>query len=58
MQMENPKFKVGDRVRFLNSILYIVSRQIREEKYYYGLAESPTGEAFLTGISEEQLEKA
>lgn len=41
---------------FLGSTLYIVSRQIREGKYYYSLAESPTEEAFLSGISEEQLE--
>ena len=47
---------MGDRVKFLGSILYVVSRQIREDKYYYGLGESPDEEAFLSGISEEQLE--
>ncbi len=55
--MKTPQFKVGDRVKFLGSILYVVSRQIREDEYRYGLAESPDEEAFITGIPEDQLEK-
>lgn len=43
---------------FLDSTLYVVSRQIRGEKYYYGLGEHPEDEAFLSGIPENQLAKA
>jgi hypothetical protein len=55
---EKPKFRIGDKVIFLDSTLYVVSRQIRGEKYYYGLGEHPEDEAFLSGIPENQLAKA